>query len=368
FPAHPDLNWSGIYSLCRLHNVESVVYYSIKKLSKKPPENVSRQFEKAYKNHVVCDAVQCAEGELIASEFEKMGIAFLFLKGFIIKDYYPRSEMRSMGDIDILFRENDYKKIDDIMQNLGYKGSPLYENVYCYEKSNGVVVEMHNSLTRDGKDHFANPWERLTLKGSTGNHYEMTNEDFYIYMIMHAFRHYSNKGIGIRSVMDIYVFNKRFKDTLDYEHINKVFNDNGIYNFASKMKALSEFWFGNGKRESGLQNISDYILSGGTFGSFEASFFSDLGSSKQKNITIRKFRYIFKKLFPTYLRMCKSYPILRKHKYLLPYMWLVRGLKLLIFNSKHIFSVLIAVMKIKKSDMDRLKILHEEQEDKGDTQ
>ena len=51
----------------------------------------------------------------IYAAFDKNGIDYLPLKGCNMKYLYPKPELRSMGDADILIREEQYKSIKDIV-------------------------------------------------------------------------------------------------------------------------------------------------------------------------------------------------------------------------------------------------------------
>ena len=57
--------------------------------------------------------MQQLELENVMAHFEKEGIDYVPLKGWIIKNLYPKPDMRSMCDVDILIRDEDKKKIFD---------------------------------------------------------------------------------------------------------------------------------------------------------------------------------------------------------------------------------------------------------------
>jgi hypothetical protein len=53
-------------------------------------------------------------------------------------------------------------------------------------------------------------------------------EDFYIYQMGHLYKHYSKGGSGIRSVLDTYIYLKRYEDILDRGYLDKEFEKMGI--------------------------------------------------------------------------------------------------------------------------------------------
>ncbi len=362
-PAPPNLDWAKVFLLCRLHNVESTIYYSVKKL--KLPDEISKQFYQAFKKHTIREAVQSAESELIMTEFEKEGIDNLFLKGFVMKSLYPSKEMRSMGDIDILFKEEQYPKMNSVMLSLGYTGSGFYINEYSFEKAPSTAIEMHKSLLNDGKEYFADPWERCRKKSGTSHCYEMTKEDFYIYMLLHIFKHFSKTGIGVRAVMDVFVYLRELGRTLDREYIESVFEGCGIKGFEFNVVKLSECWFGGRADCEGVCELSDFILTNGTFGKFKNTVATDFEEMAEDGCNSAKLKYIFKKIFPPFSRLSKSYPVLKKYHLLLPFFWVVRCLKLMLFYRKLVFAQLRIIMKVKKTDVERLKNLRNDSGDIG---
>jgi hypothetical protein len=354
-PVPEQVDWDRLFFLCRLHSVEGAVYYSVRDISM--PDEIAQKFNKAYRQHSVREAVQSAEGELLMSEFEKNGIDNVFLKGYVLKKYYPAEVMRSMGDIDILFRQEQFAKMNECMISLGYKGSPLYNNQYHYKKPSGITVEMHNSLQNDGGDYFSNPWERFTKKSGTSHCYEMSNEDFYIYMILHSYRHFEKTGIGVRAAMDVYVYNKTFWNKLDFCRINSVLESCGAISFEINLKRLADCWFDGLEDSKGIQALSDFILSNGTFGSYSNLVATELKKGNNAPCAMVKLRYLFKKIFPPFSRLCAAYPILERHSTLLPFIWIARFIKLMLFKRRQVFAQLRIILKVKKTDIEKLNTL-----------
>ena len=58
------------------------------------------------------NAKQMWEIENIFKKFDSNKIAYIPLKGTILKPLYPKSEMRSMSDADILIKTNEHKKME----------------------------------------------------------------------------------------------------------------------------------------------------------------------------------------------------------------------------------------------------------------
>ena len=97
----------------------------------------------------------------------------------------------------------------------------------------------------------------------------MTDEDFYIYCINHIYKHFSDAGTGLRSLLDIYVINKAKGQTLDREYIAGELDSLGIREYESKTRQLAEKVFSlKPLTDSDKDELSVYIYSG-AYGTIE---------------------------------------------------------------------------------------------------
>ena len=150
------------------------------------------------------------ERKAIFRELEAAGIRHCPLKGIILKDYYPEFGMREMTDNDILCDAERMEEIREIMERLGYTCESFgEENHDVYSKPPCLEFEMHRSLFNKEKtplyyEYYSDVFSRLKHIG--GCEYRFSDEDFYIYLIAHEYKHFSFNGTGMRSLLDVYVF------------------------------------------------------------------------------------------------------------------------------------------------------------------
>ena len=57
----------------------------------------------------------------------------------------------------------------------------------------------------------------------------MSLEDEYIYNLIHLVEHFQNGGVGIRFVMDVYIYNRI--ETIDWEYIEAELAKLGLWEF-----------------------------------------------------------------------------------------------------------------------------------------
>ena len=174
---------------------------------------------------------------------------YLPLKGIILKEYYPAVGMRQMSDQDILFDETYAQDVKQYMVSRGYKVESYGENHHdVYEKNPVYNFELHRSLyTSSHKQvwaaYYKNIKEKLLLQDRVSYGQQMADEDFYIFMVSHAYKHYDGQGTGIRTLLDFYVY-LQAKTELDFSYIETECRKLEIEAFEKDSRVLCKKVFG----------------------------------------------------------------------------------------------------------------------------
>ena len=202
---------------------------------------------------------EAARAEVLR-ELEKNGIWYLPLKGCVIKSLYPRPMMREMADNDVLCDAEKMAEIRDIMLRLGY-------TCESYE-------------IRDEDKQYG---------------YHMTDEDFYIHLISHMYKHYSHAGVGLRALLDVYIYNREKGSSLDRAYLETELKKLSLDGFERDMRPLAEKVFT-------LQPLSDeeqgelaYFIDSNCFGLSDTYFAHRLRNDDSRKA---KAGYLFRRIFP----------------------------------------------------------------------
>ncbi|HHT92894.1 MAG TPA: nucleotidyltransferase family protein [Clostridiaceae bacterium] len=293
-----QVNYEKLLKLAELHYVTGICYRAIKDGSG-VPEDILLKMRKSYDMTCAKEAIQEIEVNMILEKLESSGIKHMPLKGFILKNIYPRPDMRLSADVDILIDEEKTNEVEKIMVSLGY--TPMSKGVHhdVYHKKPVMNVEMHKKLMSDLVeiyDYFKDAWEKAVKKEGKQYEYMQSLEDFYIYQMGHLYKHYSKGGSGIRSVLDTYIYLKRYEDILDRGYLDKEFEKMGILDFVSTYEQLSFNWFEEGRVDD---ELSLYILSSGVFGTRYHSVLSSTikKASGEESIKKLKFKYLVNRIF-----------------------------------------------------------------------
>lgn len=332
-----DMDWERLIQLAKEHSILNCVYYGVDALAQehKPDEAKCDILYKALVNSVVRNYNQIEGVKELFEAFEEEGIYALAVKGICTKQHYPQTDMRTMGDIDILYQPLQDAKVKKVMKQLGYDEHVEGRQHDCYSRKPYLAVEMHRDLVEADSvytPYYETIWERVKPKENFQYVHEMTLEDEFIYTFVHLTRHFQNGGIGIRFVIDVYVYNHL--NGMDWKYIEEELQKLSLWEFYNNMSTLAEMWFGTeevcmGENVSVLNKLATYIVSNGTFGTQKNA----AAVSVAKN---GRTQFMWKAIFPNLANMRSMFPWLGKWPILLPYAWALRGVKSVMLRRRHI--------------------------------
>lgn len=316
----PDLK--KVYAAAQKRGIENIVAYGLWDRRDSFPEDVWSLFEKSIYRAMAQEARQ---EKALAAFLEVLGhggIPHMILKGYVLKKLYPSSDMRYMGDIDILIPPEKKETAREILHQMGFRIN--FENMRELNAVNdaGVDLEIHfDMVSPDYKvwhAYYEDIWERA-IKGERGAYF-LSDEDYFIYHIVHLTKHYKGTGIGPRVFLDVFLYLSKKRTTLDFAYLEAELGKLGLWGFTKNVIALSEMWFGEGERTPLLSDMEAYVLESDLYGSrAHAAAFGALDTIRKG-----KLKRIFRILFPTMHTMSILYPALRNKKYLLWYYYIKR--------------------------------------------
>lgn len=322
------VDWKYLFRLSDYLSFTALVKRGIDLLcdEQMPSDEFKKMFDSEFKRQLIIDSNQLYEIELLTNAFEEAGIDILLLKGTYMKNIYSSTVYRYMGDIDTYI---DYSNVDNantVLINLGYKiyNSSADEKIYI--KNPFICLEEHFTLSDSEfkviNDYYKTILKKSTLKNGYSHIYEMTIEDIYIYLSVHAVHHYYYAGIAPRIFLDYYVFLEKYKDSLNMNYIEKVLKSFGYYEFNKKAVELAYKWFGkNGTGLDKNSNMDLFIASCNTYGTDEHNVGIRATKMTAEGKSPSKIKFLMKQLFSKYGEIKEKFPILRKFPLLLPVIW-----------------------------------------------
>ncbi len=280
--------------------------------------------------HTVGESVFVNENQVatalgVCEAFEKNGIHYMPLKGLPIRDLYPSAEMRTMGDVDILIKTEQYTDICKILTALGF--TPVLESVYelVWRKDTTLYLELHKSLFPpydvDFHAEFGDGWDRVIRQGDTYR-YALSPEDTFVYLFTHFAKHYLDGGIGFRHLTDLWVYLQAYP-TLDTARVDEVLDRLHLRSFCENVKMALAVWMEDAKATPVTTQILDTVWASGVYGTFEDHQVAGVERQTVTTTSEMKRRHFWAYLFPPYELMSYAYPVLKKAPIVLPliYVW-----------------------------------------------
>lgn len=358
-----DVAWNELFREAKRQNVLMLAYESIKRLQEKPNAEQLSRWELQSSKQITKSINQSIEIDKLLDYFECNGIDVLPLKGYILRDLYPRRELREMSDFDLLVRDDRSDKMKQIMHELGFEFHSSDDNHTGYRKPPYVMIELHYKLLPDFCKYISfrdGIWERCRLCNGKKHIYEMTTEDYLVFNLVHLVKHYRYAGCGIRFLVDIFAFLRKYDDQLNKDLFWEEIEKRELRSFAETVFCLERAVFHGETETKEAQQLLEHMISLGTFGSNKGRTMNiiDQLTPKNGNRKIGKLRYYLRIVFPPVSEMKCSYPVVEKAKFLLPVFWVCRGVRTVFRNPKHISEHYQRVMsygddKLSDNDYDR---------------
>ena len=254
----------------------------------------------------------------VTDRLQEEGIAYVPLKGIVLKKYYPVPFMREMSDHDILIDASRAEDVQAVMEGLGFTAKRIGIWAHdIYYKPPILNYEMHRSLF-SAKDPRLNAYFQGMKDLSKP-------EDQYLYLIAHEYKHYSTSGTGLRSLLDIYLFLK--KERLDWEYVEEEAGKIGIHEFEKDNRRLATSLFRDGTITD--ETMFAYILASNVYGTLEHKVDNTLMNSgkTRSHYTLQRLSIPFRREDYRYKAFAAKYPFFYRNKLLLPLLPFYRVLR-----------------------------------------
>ena len=341
-------DWDDLYRLAKMHSVENLFYKAIKN-REDIPNDLKEKAKKQYWGNIHQQISQDYYAEQVFNALNEKNISYMPLKGYYLRKLYPNPELRTSCDIDFFYDSTRTEELNEIMLKEGFVEEQGGPNHSVWQKD-ATSFEPHFYLLSDNDKfhaYYKNVWERL--KNVEGSLYAFSDEDFYIFFIVHSAKHFTHGGFGIRTVLDIHVYNQA--KTLDREYLNCEFQKLGLAKFVRTMETLSECWFGGKTMDEDMERISDYVIESGTYGVSLNRIM--LNNAKENSVGGSRISYFLKTLFLPYKQMRRRYPILQKAPILLPFYWVRRWFEVLFKRRGNIAKTVNTMQQITNERVDK---------------
>ena len=315
--------------LIKSHQIGNLVYYGAANCGIDTKLPVMQDLFAITYKCMITDERQRKELKRLMEAFDANGIHYMPVKGVLMKALYPKTDMRIMGDADILIKLEQYDRIKPIMIQLGFAEKLESDHELIWQKSS-LYLELHKRLipsyNYDYAAYYGDGWQLGHPTVDNPCCFAMTDEDQMIYLFTHFAKHYRDGGIGIRHMLDLYLY-RRAKPDMDQAYIDRELEKLQLGAFCGHIVKTLGVWFDGAPADEMTDRITEFVLGSGSFGAKETQRVArgvrnksqSGGGAKQVRA-----RFWLRVIFLPHEYMRNKYPILQKAPILLPVMWVVR--------------------------------------------
>ena len=282
-------------------------------------------------------------------KLEESGIKCCLLKGTVVAELYNNPDYRISSDTDILIDPKDEDKVKNLLIDLGYKVDKRNSNDHhlkAYHNQGGLLevhVKLYSYITENiifnQMDLYNEPWRVIKLNND--NFHTLGINDGLMYLTAHYIKHLINEGGGVRQMMDLLLYMKKYESEIDFKRYNKILKELKYYKLIDTVKSIGAKYWGMDFKlvdQRLMEDLLNDTEKGGIFGyatDERKGFYNDY-CAKRSNLSRRHFNLLsdiksessmLKRLFPSKTGLINFGYSYARLSILVPVAWLHRLIK-----------------------------------------
>ena len=333
-----DCNWEKVCKEAGQQAVSLIFYDAVAPLLPQMPPEVQQKIRSIGMQVVMFNINAGNTQARLTALLTEQNTPHLILKGEASASYYPKPQLRALGDVDFWVQPEDFESLHTLFQTLGYRFDEGQHDHHITYYTPGGVLEMHRDLPGmpEGKpaavlSDYLKDLPRRTQPTDIGSGIFAAPDPALhgLILLLHSQHHLLGEGLGLRHLMDWCCYVNRTAGESFWEtDLLPLLKRIGLYRFAAVLTGVCKEAFGTpvphwATADPALcRALLEDILSGGNFGQKDTTRqASGLMISNESKLTT---------LFKTFHASVKAhYPICEKCGLLYIVFYPVRGLRYL---------------------------------------
>ena len=374
-----DMNFSQVLSMAQAHNILPLV---CEKLCEDPDFTKHPEFETYVNKAMEIIAVQAKRTDIFLAlyqAFYRAGLHPIVMKGIMCRRLYGElCDHRPSGDEDILIQKSDFKRLSVVLSEQGFRSERSevtekqleeLQEISFYHRDSGLLIEVHtNPIGRENDIRcqmnacFQNVFEHLKQTEIAGTLlWTMDDTDHLLLLILHAFKHMTVSGFGVRQMLDILLFYERNEKTIDMAYILEMLEMVKAKKFFSDLIYLGNQYLGFHFSSFGecyfAEELLDDLMRNGVFGNLTQAqqisrVMTDAAVAQRNKAGSAN---LIHAIFPGRKFLLTGYPKLIEQPWLLPICWIKRWIKFLKSKTGNKYHLAADSMEISNRKIDLLR-------------
>ncbi|MFT4143441.1 MAG: nucleotidyltransferase family protein [Mobilitalea sp.] len=340
------------------------------------PQGLQRECFEQSTRLIIWQAKRTSAFLSVYDKLAEAGLKPFILKGLICRSIYGSyADHRPSSDEDIYIKKEDFPLTKKILTEQGFQMEQLevtdkllsqVQEISFFNKEIDLLLEVHlnvmgneNSVREKMNTYFEAVHDNYMSMEIDGHMiYTLNPTDHYLYLFLHFFKHFTLSGIGIRQVIDLFMFDKVYHNQIDWKVVEDRIQEVSAYKLYLDVMSIGKQYLGfSVDTYSGgycVQTLLEDILEGGCFGNESRDYSLSANIATSAMNEHNKLR-LLRVAFPESRNLIKGYPILFKRPYLLPFIWIVRLTKFVLYKGGTDKELLTKSLKIGNKRVQLLK-------------
>lgn len=333
-----NIDWDKIIEECNAHSIDGLLYPALKNSG----DNIDNKIINKLKKITLISAIQQSkhikDTEEILKLFNENNISVIVLKGLVIRYYYPKPDLRTMCDSDIIIHKEDLPKVRKLLLNEGFREEEDAGHHIAFLKR-GFNLEVHwtlaNETFRNGQKCFQEYiWnDARKIKVGRIDTLALSLEDQALHFCAHMASHMAISGFGVRQLADLVLLVEHEGKNINWNNFLLKAERSGLLRFSIGMFKVCNHLFNmeipkelkdNNNDDDVINLVVDDIFTGGVYGQRDLSytFRAQVGYDIDKDNTFSMVKRYIQIILPPVNKLSDRYGYAKKYKILLPIAWI----------------------------------------------
>ena len=336
-----NVEWDNLINEANAHSITGLLYPALKNIK---DNNISKEVIDKLKRYTFNEAIgqsnhikRTAE---ILSLFNENNIPVIVLKGLVVREYYPKPDLRTMCDSDVIIHKNDLERVRKLLLERGFVEEEDAGHHIAFMKG-GLNLEVHwtlaNESFRKGQECFQEKiWDdAMKIKVWGVDTLSLSLEDLALHLCAHMASHMAISGVGVRQLADLVLLVEHKGNEIDWDEFKDKAKKSGLTQFSTGMFKVCNYLFdmeipkqlnikNSRNDEEIIKLVVNDIFTGGVYGQRDLSFSfrAQVGYDIDDDSTFSMLKRYIQVILPPISKLSDRYAYAKKYKILLPAAWI----------------------------------------------
>ena len=336
-----DVDWDEVINEANAHSITGLIYPALKNIK---DNNIDKDIIDKLKKITFYSAIRQSNHIKRTAEilklFNENNIPLIVLKGLVVREYYPKPDLRTMCDSDVIIHKSDLERVRKLLLERGFHEEEDAGHHIAFMNA-GFNLEIHwtlaNETFRKGQECFQERiWDdAMKVKVGGVDTLSLSLEDLALHLCAHMASHMAISGFGVRQLADLVLLVEHKGNEINWNEFKEKAEKSGLTQFSIGMFKVCNYLFGmeipkelniKNKKEDEeiIKLVVDDIFTGGVYGQRDLSFSfrAQVGYDIDNDSTFSMIKRYIQVILPPTSKLSDRYAYARKYKILLPIAWI----------------------------------------------